>query len=1144
MNELVSSIASSRAADAELERIVEAAIARLERGEPVDFDALVAAHPEYAGKVRELLPAIEMLVHLGAARVEAMEESIAEGLALACSHRQLGDFRLIRELGRGGMGTVFEAEQLSMGRRVALKVLPFAALVDGKALQRFRNEVRAAAALDHPHIVSVYSVGEERGVHFYAMQLIRGRTLGEVIEGLRNSDCGLRNDGRGGAQQLLGGPSNFEAESRAFSQSAIRNPQSAIDTHPVAALSTSANRCSSERYKAAARLAIQAAEALQHAHDQGVLHRDVKPGNLMVDADEQLYVTDFGLARIVTDVSMTMTGDMLGTLRYMAPEQAAAGGVVIDHRADIYSLGATLYELLALRPAFGETDRGQLLKQIASDEPPPLRKVDRRIPTDLGTIVLKAMAKARDERYQTARQMADDLRAYLEHRPIKARPASWEDRLRRWSRRHHQAVQTGVAALLLVSVVLAGGIGLVQRSRREALASLEQTSELLYATDMARAYEAGERGWAEDAWEILQRQLPDAGKADRRGFEWRLLAGMAQPPGSRELSGHQGSVNELTVLPQRGWLASAGHDGTLRFWDAASGTLVRTIQICHESLDSIAVSRDERYVAVGSRTVYVCDLSSGFASRELARFEHIVESLAFSPGGDFIAAGAHYHEIRLVKLNGEVLRSIPSGARMESLEFQPNASLLLAPNGAAPTEKRDTFIELWNLDLPKPVKVFTRSNGMPGNITLGRFSPNGKLIAAGRRRAANVLLFEAGTGRIVAETPAYRAWVTDVSFSPAGNQLAVAYRNGTIQIFDVFEREGEYGFGANPRTFSAHTGEACCARFISDNRLATCGIDGLIRIWTTPVDEKDSVEIAQNAWSSPRLFAWKSPPSRARMHGLRLSPDGSRLLYLNENSKSIYNTANGELMERIAVPSRLWGAAAWSPSGATIALGRLDKPVLEVVDQHKNDIFAVCCDAEADDVAFSQVDDLLAVIGHDSLQVVRADDGTTVFKQALSQPGQSVSFSPDGKQLAYGGQFQGVVLLNPTMREVIRELPDGTDTCCLAFSPDGSMLAAGQGDGVIRAWEVATGQKSLELKGHEGRIREIAFSPDGRTIVSSSNDGRIRLWSVGLGCAYGVLHQSDYFSCHFTFSADGRYFAAGWQDQSGRAEVLLWRLND
>jgi serine/threonine protein kinase len=406
------------------------------RGESPSINDYAARYPDIADDIQRVFLALALVGDPTATNTHRASASNGASVMRgspdpahsADSHvaRVLGDFRILRELGRGGMGMVYEAEQLSMGRNVALKVLPFAAIAQEKSLQRFRNEVRAAAALDHPNIVSVYSIGEERGVHFYAMQLVRGRTLADVIAELRTAVSAKSPPDAGEAPTI---------------NSAVVSPSS-TKRDAEALISTAVDsRRDAESYRAATRLGIQAAEALQHAHDLGVLHRDIKPSNLMLDLGGKLYVTDFGLARIEADAGMTMTGDILGTLRYMAPEQALAKRVVIDHRADIYSLGATLYELLTLQPAFDETDRSELLKQIAFEEPPPLRKINARIPAEVETIVLKAIAKEPDERYQTAQLLADDLQAYLEHRPITARSASFVDRLRKWSRRREKLVR-------------------------------------------------------------------------------------------------------------------------------------------------------------------------------------------------------------------------------------------------------------------------------------------------------------------------------------------------------------------------------------------------------------------------------------------------------------------------------------------------------------------------------------------------------------------------------------------------------------------------------------------------------------------------------------------------------------------------------
>jgi serine/threonine protein kinase len=373
----------------------------------------------------------------------------------------LGDFRIVREVGRGGMGIVYEAVQISLGRRVALKVLPFAATMDPRQLQRFHNEARAAASLDHPHIVHVHAVGCERGVHYYAMRFIDGQTLAGVIAELR---------------QRSGRPVPTEEQPTTPHIPGQLAP--AAETAPRAAASTERARLDRAHYRRVAELGVQAAEALDHAHQLGIVHRDVKPANLLVDGRGGLWVTDFGLAHIQSDSRLTMTGDLVGTLRYMSPEQALAKRVVIDHRTDVYSLGATLYELLTLEPAFDGADRQELLRQIAFEEPVPPRRINKAIPAELETVVLKALEKNPAERYATAKALADDLRRFLADEPIRARPAGVVRRLRKWGRRHQAAVAAAVVVLALGLVLLGGAGGwLVQRraaAEAEALRALDE----------------------------------------------------------------------------------------------------------------------------------------------------------------------------------------------------------------------------------------------------------------------------------------------------------------------------------------------------------------------------------------------------------------------------------------------------------------------------------------------------------------------------------------------------------------------------------------------------------------------------------------------------------------------------------------------
>jgi eukaryotic-like serine/threonine-protein kinase len=351
----------------------------------------------------------------------------------------LGDYLLVRQVGRGGMGVVYEAVQRSLGRRVALKVLPFAAALDPRQLQRFHNEAQAAAQLHHPHIVPVHGLGCERGVHYYVMQFIEGHTLAEAIAQVR---------------------------------AAAAAPAAPAAATPAAtALSTDRSARSPAYFRAVARLGVQAAEALEHAHQCGVVHRDVKPANLLLDAAGQLWVTDFGLARYRTDQGLTLTGDAVGTLRYMSPEQALAKRGLVDHRSDVYSLGLTLYEALALEPAYPGSDREELLRQIAWGEPGPLRRLNPAVPVELETVVLKAMAREPERRYATAQELADDLKRFLEHRPVRAKRPSLRERLAKWAWRHRSVVT--VAAAVAVTCLLATTL-VVWREKEQTKAALKQ----------------------------------------------------------------------------------------------------------------------------------------------------------------------------------------------------------------------------------------------------------------------------------------------------------------------------------------------------------------------------------------------------------------------------------------------------------------------------------------------------------------------------------------------------------------------------------------------------------------------------------------------------------------------------------------------
>jgi serine/threonine protein kinase/predicted Zn-dependent protease len=467
--------------DARLAGALQEYLAALEAGRKPSQPEFLARHADIAEALAEHLDGLEFM-H-AAAPPGGRTDQVAAELAGLPVGMLLGDFRLVREVGRGGMGVVYEAVQVSLERRVALKVLPFASTLDPRQLQRFQNEARAAAGLHHTHIVPVYAVGCERGVHFYAMQFVEGQTLAAVIAEQRNLVARKGGQGQPAANPLHAATVD-QADGRVI-------PAPGAETVPVAGgLSTARSTKDAEWFRTVAGLGVQAAEALDHAHQQGVVHRDVKPGNLMVDDRGHLWVTDFGLAHVQHGpASLTMSGDLVGTLRYMSPEQTLAKRVVVDHRTDVYSLGATLYELLTLEPPFTGTDRQELLRQIAFEEPRPPRRLNKAIPAELEIIVLKALEKNPAERYATAQELADDLRRYLEHKPINAKRPSLTHRLGKWTRRNRGLVAGVVVVLFLTALGLGVSTFLLSRANARAQDNLdkdrEARSRAIHAQDKA-----------------------------------------------------------------------------------------------------------------------------------------------------------------------------------------------------------------------------------------------------------------------------------------------------------------------------------------------------------------------------------------------------------------------------------------------------------------------------------------------------------------------------------------------------------------------------------------------------------------------------------------------------------------------------------
>jgi serine/threonine protein kinase/tetratricopeptide (TPR) repeat protein len=434
---------SDRQTEVDVDDLAEEFARRLRAGERPTVEEYAARHPEQADEIREVLAAVEVMER------HKPRPASPPTPAPAAAPERLGDYRILREIGRGGMGVVYEAEQVSLGRRVAVKVLPAHLLSDERSRARFRREAQAAAKLHHTNVVPVFGVGECGGLCFYVMQLIDGCSLDRLLRG------GSVEPPPNEASTLVRGRSHTPDQ-------AVAAPAQQWQPLPGG-------------FRAAARIAAQAAEALAYAHSQGVLHRDVKPANLLLDRDGAVWVTDFGVAKLLQEPGLTGTGDLVGTLRYVPPERFAGR---TDERGDVYSLGVTLYEMLTRRAAFPDTTPSHLIHLITTRPLPPVRRHDPAIPADLETVVLKATASDPAHRYQSAADLADDLRCFLDDRPIRARPVGPAERAWRWCRRNPGLATSGAAVVLLMAAVtVVSAVGYVRTSAANAEAEKALAAE-------------------------------------------------------------------------------------------------------------------------------------------------------------------------------------------------------------------------------------------------------------------------------------------------------------------------------------------------------------------------------------------------------------------------------------------------------------------------------------------------------------------------------------------------------------------------------------------------------------------------------------------------------------------------------------------
>jgi WD40 repeat protein/serine/threonine protein kinase len=1132
--------------------LAEAFVERYRRGERPSIQEYADRYPDLAGEIREVFPAVAMMEHIALDR-ETLDGAAAPPFTPPAIS-QVGDFRIVREVGRGGMGVVYEAEQVSLGRFVALKLLPQQVAATDRQKERFLREARAAAKLHHTNIVPVFGFGEADGVPYYAMQFICGQGVNAVIEELR-AQAGGRIGGGDRAADLARSLATGVFEPADIDRPA---PPSTPPSTPVALGSSGKLSLSGDAtpragrvalWQGIARLGLQVASALDHAHQLGVLHRDVKPSNLLLDVHGTVWVTDFGLAKTEGQPDLTRAGDVLGTLRYLPPE--ALDGKA-DARGDVYALGLTLYELLALRPAFDAPDRAGVVRQVTAANPPPLRKLVPGLPRDLATIVHKAIQKEPAQRYQTAAALADDLQRFLDNRPITARPVSTVEHA--WRACKRNPVVSGMAAAVMLAVVIgvagmwwgwtaaASGEKAANRAADELRDERDHVRRLnfaaadrLYLADMNRAHLNWYGGNVSLVRDILAAHRPASGGPDRRGIEWFYLNRLANAS-ARVIPTNVRRMPCLLVSPDGGLIASAGADGVdvwradgqplwsyhperemgyyygaaftpdgeklvytentgdaafLRVFEAATGSEKKAVPIPSE-VHALAFS--PRGVAVGAcrdGLVRVWETDS-WHEREPLRGHRWALMAAFTPDGSLLVTGGEggHDAIRVWDTRETPWRPIrqfrPGPGGVDALAVRPDGKQVV---GCGRNEVRS-----WDLTSDQPQPAWQRLCG----ALRAAFAPDGAhlMVACNDSR---VRTLDPATGAELGAFRDHENVVEAVAFGPGGAWVASAGRDRTIRIWGR-DAAAEARTLRGPHDRVLHAAYSPNGEFLVTAGGRAAGKGGAVWVWDT------------KTWHPLCSIGLHAD----EVQRVRFSPNGFWLATAGKDgtvkcwraAEALAGTATDPVWETFAHGG--WGGATdidFHPMGDRLLSTGWDGKLRVFTTATGEPVgtfqtgtdwnWSACYRPGGSHIALAC--DVHKVDTHPSVVVYDAATGKEVFRLSdLRVTHGAPRYSPDGKTLYTS--VDGVTV-RAWDADTGRPLPvvfQGHTgwVQSIALSTNGRRMLTASRDGTARVWDTATGQELLAFRGHVRIVREAAFAPSGTAVVTAGDDGTARIWDA------------------------------------------------